>query len=109
MFDDCSGFEILDLSSFDSSSLNNVSSMFKNCVNLKTIYATDQFAGPSGSSGVFLGCNALRGGKGTKLGHNFYGYDENGDEITYECEGTGRDARVDEAEDGPGLFTKKTE
>lgn len=115
MFKNCSSLQTLDLSNFDVSKADATpyefgsygynSYMFENCSSLKTIYAKswnivdDRF--------TFYGCNNLVGGRGTKIGENFYGYDSYGNPQYYYCGNGGDAARIDGGKDSPGLFTAK--
>jgi len=56
---------------------------------------------------MFEGCDALRGGRGTKIGYNHV-YDSNGDLLYYYfCPKDGSAAHIDGKKDWPGLFTAK--
>ena len=69
MFCNCSSLTTLDLSSFDTTSLIEISGMFEGCSSLTTIYAGDgwRLQAGIGNTGVFVGCNMLVGGAGTKF------------------------------------------
>lgn len=69
MFYYCSSLTTLDLSSFDTTSLTEISGMFANCSSLTTIYAGDgwKLQAGIGNTEVFVGCNSLVGGAGTKF------------------------------------------
>ena len=84
---------VLDLSSFDTNNVTNMNSIFSECDNLKTIYASDKFVttNVTNSRYIFNDVPSLVGGNGTK-------YKDYGDDITY--------ARIDKATT-PGYFTKK--
>ena len=104
MFLCCSSLTSLDLSSFDTSNVTDMDNMFYGCSSLQTIYA--------GNWNVFRyytmfeGCDALRGGKGTHLGKNLYGYDAS-IPLYYYCSNGGSAAHIDGGKDNPGLFTAK--
>ena len=72
MFHTCP-VETLDLRSFETSKVTDMNTMFDGCGSLKTIYAkkdkwnTDNV---SFSSWMFVGCNSLVGGQGTKYDSN---------------------------------------
>ncbi|MBR4215168.1 MAG: bacterial Ig-like domain-containing protein, partial [Bacteroidales bacterium] len=93
----------LDLSTFDTRKVENMSYMFNdfgsNKSKLQTIYVGDKWSTDNvkGSTAMFGNCPDLVGGKGTKnadLPHNWT------DEVSYAC--------VDDPEHGkPGLFTYK--
>ena len=104
MFVDCSSLTILDLWSFDTHRTKR-NGMFGGCSSLKTIYARNWSA--SYMDLVFSGCYNLVGGMGTKLGKNFYGYDDKGNPLYYNCSGDGDAAHIDGGKDNPGLFTAK--
>lgn len=113
VFKGCSSLTNLDLSGFNTEKVPKwkMIEMFYNCSSLKTIYAenwTDQktFTDLSYDS-MFLGCDNLVGGKGTKIGWTFYGYDEEGHKQGYSCPWDRRAAHIDGGKDWPGLFTKK--
>lgn len=64
MFTDCSNLTSLDLSSFNTKGVEYVDNLFKNCSNLTTIYASENFAFGSGlinGADMFLGCDKLKG------------------------------------------------
>ena len=98
MFKDCSSLTVLDLTSFDISSLVSAYSMFNGCKSLTTIICNDDWSASTkltSSGGMFVYCNELVGGKGTVF---------NGDpwELTDK-----RYARPDGGTSAPGYFTKK--
>lgn len=109
MFMGCSSLTILDLSSFNIKDIPSTKSMFSDCTSLITIYAGNWYGDiwSTGFDNMFKGCVNLVGGKGTKLGQNFYGYDENGNPLYYVCQSSGRAAHIDGGKDWPGLFTAK--
>lgn len=109
MFCGCSSLTSLDLSNFTVNNGSAISGMFQDCSSLITIYARDWNTGDSYCSPApFSGCPNLRGGQGTKVGQNFYGYDENGNPLYYTCESYRTIfARIDGGKDKPGLFTAK--
>lgn len=107
MFCGCGSLTSLDLTSFVVNIV--IAGMFSNCSSLKTIYAGDWNAGDAYCSpNPFNGCPNLRGGQGTKVGENLYGYDENGNPLYYYCDPRRTIyARIDGGKDKPGLFTAK--
>ena len=96
MFYECSNLTSLDLSSFNTSNVTDMSYMFAQCSKIKTIFASSNFvttAAPSAYK-MFVSCNLLIGGAGTKYDENVY------DDKTY--------ARIDDpANRNPGYFTRK--
>ena len=67
MFNGCENITILDLSSFKSNNIINVTNMFKNNHNLMTIIATRSFVVKNKiGNDMFLNCYNLVGGDGTK-------------------------------------------
>uniref|UniRef100_UPI0025F6A9D1 BspA family leucine-rich repeat surface protein n=1 Tax=Ruminococcus sp. TaxID=41978 RepID=UPI0025F6A9D1 len=82
----------LDLSSFDTSNVTDMSEMFSNCRTLETIFVGDGWSTESviSSSDMFLECENLRGGAGTE-------YDPEHIDVEY--------ARIDGGKDNPGYFT----
>lgn len=107
MFLSCSSMKVLDLSSFRFNNGVWLSRTFANCSSLKTIYAENWHSGGVYDSYIFIDCPNLVGGKGTKLGVNYY-YDEKGNLCSYICRGDyGTSARPDGGKDHPGLFTEK--
>ena len=105
MFCDCSSLKTLDISHIGDTKIT-VSEMFRSCNSLETIYSMDW---TDVRDGIFLFsyCKNLTGGKGTKIGQNFYGYDEDGKPLSYYCSSNGGAARIDGGKDRPGLFTAK--
>ena len=94
MFVSMKRIEKLDLSSFDTSSVTDMGSMFYGCSSLKTIYASDKFVTSkltNDSDGMFASSNLLVGGNGTV-------FDSNHVDKEY--------ARID-APGSPGYFTRK--
>ena len=67
MFEGCSA-QYLNLTSFDTAKVTNTDNMFKNCENLQTIYASDNFDLTNVTSGtdMFDGCINLKGGEDTR-------------------------------------------
>ena len=107
MFNGCSSLTSLDLSNFDTSNARFKDKMFYNCSSLKTIYAGDWNWTYYNEDDMFENCSNLVGGKGTKIGWNIYGYDQEGRPLKYYC-GDDRDAaHIDGGKDSPGLFTAK--
>ena len=105
MFYQCSALTSLNLSNFDTSNVTNMVGMFSGCSNIQTIYASNWNS--SANTSMFSGCEELRGGRGTKIGSNLYGYDENGKPLYYNCPSDGSAAHIDGGKDNPGLFTAK--
>ena len=68
MFEGCSSLTILDLSSFRDARYKT--NMFKDCINLKTIYATDFSYYSPYSTDMFINCYKLTGEQGTKYDSN---------------------------------------
>jgi surface protein len=95
MFYNNKSLVILVLTSFDTSKVTNMSSMFVSCNNLTTIYTSDNFVLDNviSDSGMFYDCVSLVGGMGTV-------YDVNHIDSLY--------AHYDEGETNPGYFTDKT-
>ena len=98
MFKGCSSLKVLDLTSFNISSLVSATGMFNGCKSLATIFCDDDWSKRTEleiSDGMFVYCDNLVGGKGTKF---------NGDpwELTDK-----RYARPDGGTSDPGYFTKK--
>ena len=89
-----SNAKLLDLSSFDTSNVTDMSNMFADSVNLKTIYSSNKFNtdAVTSSSNMFNNCTYLVGGQGTK-------YDSTKVDKTY--------ARIDGGTSNPGYFTSK--
>lgn len=111
VFYDCSSLTSIDLSGFGKGAYPSFIGMclFYNCSSLNVIYVPKnwKFDSWTKEGDVFYNCHNLRGGQGTKIGDNLYGYDENGNPLYYQC-GYGRDAaRVDRGKEYPGLFTAK--
>ena len=104
MFEDCKSLTSLDLSNFNTCNVTNMGRMFVGCSSLRTIYA-----GNWNCYGyeTFDGCISLVGGKGTKIGQNLYGYDNEGKPLYYYCSNDGCAAHIDGGKDNPGLFTAK--
>ena len=94
MFENCRSLTSLDLSSFDTSKVTNISWMFQWMDNITTIYASDLFAISSvtDSIAVFSGDKKLVGGSGTKYSSSIT------TDATY--------ARIDRS-GSPGYFTYK--
>jgi len=107
MFSGCHSLTSLDLSSFNPTNVIFAELMFMNCIALKTIYAGNWKTSSSPFETMFSGCKNLVGSKGTKLGQNLYGYDENGIPLYYYCRDTINAAHIDGGKDSPGLFTAK--
>lgn len=92
MFNGCEALTSINLSSFASNSVNNVTAMFKNNRSLKTIVASNSFAVKNKTgSDMFENCDALEGGAGT----------------TFAAAGVANSsyAQVDEGNTNPGYFT----
>lgn len=84
----------LDLSTFDTKNVTDMSSMFAGCSSLKTIYVGSKWSTASVTKSVdmFYICSALEGEKGTK-------FDSEKIDATY--------ARADGGTSAPGYFTYK--
>ena len=104
MFGFCTSLTSLDLSSFNTTNVPDTYRMFWGCKLLRTIYAGNWSA--HGES-MFGYCENLMGGKGTKIGKNLYGYNDNGNPLYYYCPDDGDAAHIDGGKDNPGLFTAK--
>ena len=104
MFANCSSLTSLDLSSFNTTHVTDMDNMFDNCSSLKTIFAGNWNAK---HDPMFGGCENLVGGKGTKIGLNLYGYDEDGNPLYYYCHEDNSAAHIDGGKNWPGLFTAK--
>lgn len=112
MFRECSSLTVLDLSSFrfPAKGSINMGGMFRDCRSLRTIYAGNWDTSDTYSydDPPFYGCPNLRGGQGTKVGDNIYGYDDKGNPLTYYVRSDRWIyARIDGGKDWPGLFTEK--
>ena len=95
MFNGCAYLPSLDLGNFNTEKVTDMSFMFSGCDNLYCIYCNDDWSLSTAlaqSGNMFLNCNSLAGGKGTK-------WDENVVDKTY--------ARPDNGEEGKGYFTAK--
>lgn len=94
MFAACSSLKELDLSSFNTRSLRIMDNMFMSCSELNTIYCSEgwNLESVDSGTGMFLGCNSLIGGMGTR-------YDESHRDYTY--------AHIDGGSSNPGYFTYK--
>ena len=92
-FSGCSQLKSLDLSSWDISNARDMSYMFSNCTNLKTIYVGENWStdAVTASTQMFKGCTSLVGGNGTTYNASYI-------DKTY--------ARVD-AEETPGYLSYK--
>ena len=82
----------LDVSNFDTSKVTDMSIMFYNSTNLKTIYVSNKFNTDkvTDSTSMFSGCTKLIGGAGTKYNSSYV-------DKTY--------ARIDGGTNNPGYFT----
>jgi len=109
MFCGCSSLTNLDLSSFDTSKLEEgYGGFFMNCSSLRKIYVKSNWKQVGAYyNDMFSGCINLEGGKGTKIGKNWYGYDDKGNPLYYNCEDGVSAAHIDGGKDWPGLFTAK--
>lgn len=94
MFFGCSGLTSLDVSNFNTENVKEMWYMFNGCTNLSTIYVSDGWSTESVThgNGMFDGCTALIGGKGTE-------YDETKTGVSF--------AHVDGGESNPGYLTAK--
>ena len=92
MFNGCESLASINLSSFSSNYISDVTAMFKNNKSLKTIVASNSFAVKNKSGDdMFEGCDVLEGGAGTKF--SVAGVTNS----SY--------AQVDEGTSNPGYFT----
>ena len=94
MFLECSGLTSLDLSSFNTAKVTDMSYMFDFCRNLVTVYVGDEWSttAVTNSSGMFSDCLSIVGGRGTT-------YDANHIDKAY--------AHIDGGTSNPGYFTDK--
>ena len=94
MFSGCNVLERLDLSSFDTSNVMEMTQMFGGCKNLKTIYAGEGWntSKVKNSEEMFYDCTSLIGGKKTK-------FDSGIVDATR--------AKIDGGKANPGYFTAK--
>ena len=61
MFSDCSSLESIDLSSFNTTNVNNMSGMFSNCSSLKSIdLSSFNTTNVKDMSYMFSGCSSLK-------------------------------------------------
>ena len=86
-----SALQVVDLSAFDTSKVTSTQWMFKDCVNLKTVYVSEKWdmGNVTNSYAMFVNCGKLVGGNGTT-------FDSTIIDATYAC--------VDTAE-APGYLT----
>ena len=92
MFNGCEALESINLITFASNSVNNVTAMFKNNKSLKTIIASNSFAVKNKTGNdMFEGCDVLEGGEGTTFA------DARVTNSSY--------AQVDKGPTNPGYFT----
>ena len=95
MFYRCYKLTVLDLGSFDTAKVTDMSDMFRSCSALQSIYARESWKmtdmALTSSHNMFKDCNRLVGGKGTA-------YDANHVDGAY--------ARIDGGTDIPGYFTR---
>lgn len=97
MFNSCSSLTELDLSGFNTASVNNMMWMFYECSKLKTIYVGDGWNTDevqTTSTNMFLRCTSLVGSQGTA-------YDA--DHITADY------ARIDRGQEAPGYLSRVRE
>jgi surface protein len=95
MFDYLVSLKTLDLSSFDTSKVTSMERMFYYDSSLTTIYVSDKWSTNSvtNASSMFILCNALVGGSGTKFDSTYTGHEY---------------ARIDDPTNGkPGYLTLK--
>ncbi len=61
MFEDCSSLTVLDLRSFDTSKVTDMTTMFKGCSKLETLILGDKFVttGVKKMDEIFSGCTSL--------------------------------------------------
>ena len=93
MFLDMVALPVLDLTSFDFSSVDDVYYMFNGCQNLETIYCEADLTGVSLSTDMFYFCQKLKGDQGTTYAAKKVA------NATY--------AHLDGGETNPGYFSKK--
>ena len=74
MFSSTKSLTVLDVSSFDTSSVTVMTKMFDNMINLETIYASPNFVTTNVtiSTNMFINDTELVGGNGTKYDANNY-------------------------------------
>ena len=91
----CKSLTTVDISSFDTSNVRDMSSMFSGCFNLRTIYVSNSFVTTKVRtySNMFYRCRKLVGGAGTAWNSSM----EN--DLSY--------AKIDGGTSSPGLFTLK--
>ena len=106
MFFNCASLISIDLSSFNLLMEPDMEEIFAGCTSLTTIYARYGHSFGHGQWS-FAGCDNLKGGQGTKIGKNLYGYDKEGNPLYYYCSSHGDAAHIDGGKDNPGLFTAK--
>lgn len=106
MFYGCSSLTSLDLSSFNTSKSSGYGSFFSGCSSLHKIYVSSNWKQSPGTY-MFYDCIKLEGGKGTKIGKNYYGSDDKGNPLYYNCGYDSSAAHIDGGKDWPGLFTTK--
>jgi surface protein len=68
MFRNCGNLIELDLSSFNTKNVQDMSYLFFDCISLTCIYVSDLWtiANVTSWSNIFFGCGSLVGGNGTK-------------------------------------------
>jgi hypothetical protein len=89
----CFPGQTLDLSSFDTSNVEDMNAMFHVCIYLKTIYVSNRWSTAKVSpTSVFRRCDSLVGGANTA-------FDSSHDGVDY--------AHIDGGPDDPGYFTYK--
>jgi len=95
MFVNCYALPSLDISSFDTSKVEDMQRMFRQCYELTTIYVSDLWstASVTDSTMMFYAVHVLKGEAGTKYG------DGNPKDMTY--------AHIDGGTSNPGYFTYK--
>jgi len=95
MFGYCSNLTNLDLSSWNTAKVTEMSSMFLGCGSLETIYVLEGWttAAVTKSTHMFYGCTSLVGGQGTAFDYS------NPEDATY--------AHIDGGPSNPGYFTDK--
>ena len=73
MFCDCKALQDINISSFDTSLVEEMRLMFENCYQLTTIYASYSFNTDNVSSSyrMFKSCANLRGGNGTAFNSSY--------------------------------------
>ncbi|MCR5806928.1 MAG: DUF285 domain-containing protein [Oscillospiraceae bacterium] len=89
----CYNMTTIDISGFELKKTESINFMFYGCGKLTAVYVSDEWDGSKveGQYNVFVDCNKLKGGKGTKYSDDYVDGDY---------------ARID-SKGAPGYFTKK--